>query len=449
VHKEETRRKFVYTAGKGLYEELMPYVEAYTETPKRDSPEEHEVGDALYAALEGGHFHCAHPLIQLLEGDTNSFNALWSNYEGNTYMHALAQCRPYTVHKSYSVAPATGYGWTDPQAMQEIYAELIAQRANIHSRNKERRSPLYMAAWSNNGPMVKKILDDNADPNCWDEVRRKPLHVAVMHGCDEAAQLLVEAADGDEEGASWSNKRATFTLAKDEFGCNPLPLAQFRKGLCSEKTKQMIEDQMGRDRANMSRSQTEIWQKCLEYSNTWNVWDLRYWVEVAMVSCVDNPTEQRIVEKYIERVRYLARACEMVKPVVSRGVVGVDYHNCSIEILMDIPFEPRKEPDTSAEFVEDQKEKVEEMVLDLSTVVHAFDSPMVVEGCTGGTGSQYWSELAQNRANKIVSMMLTHGCELSKVFPLGTPGGGAKVKVRPKKKTENLKPYQPPPEEPA
>ena len=42
VHKEETRRKFVYTAGKGLYEELMPYVEAYTETPKRDSPEEHE-----------------------------------------------------------------------------------------------------------------------------------------------------------------------------------------------------------------------------------------------------------------------------------------------------------------------------------------------------------------------------------------------------------------------
>ena len=36
----------------------------------------------------------------------------------------------------------------------------------------------------------------------------------------------------------------------------------------------------------------------------------------------------------------------------------MDYHNCSIEILMDIPFEPRKEPDTSAEFVEDQKEKV-------------------------------------------------------------------------------------------
>ena len=41
-----------------------------------------------------------------------------------------------------------------------------------------------------------------------------------------------------------------------------------------------------------------------------------------MVSCVDNPTEQRIVAKYIERVRYLARACEMVKPVVSRGHGG-------------------------------------------------------------------------------------------------------------------------------
>ena len=40
------------------------------------------------------------------------------------------------------------------------------------------------------------------------------------------------------------------------------------------------------------------------------------------------------------------------------GIVGVDYNECSIEILMDIPFEPRKEPDTSAEFVEDQKEKV-------------------------------------------------------------------------------------------
>merc|ERR1712224_829929 len=69
--------------------------------------------------------------------------------------------------------------------------------------------------------------------------------------------------------------------------------------------------------------------------------------------------------------------------------------------------------------------KVEEMVEDLATVVRAFDSPMVVEGCTGGTGSDYWQQLAQNRANKIVSMMLCHGCSVDKVFPLGTPGGGA------------------------
>ena len=71
---------------------------------------------------------------------------------------------------------------TDWGALLTTGPRQITQRANIHSRNKERRSPLYMAAWENNAPMVQRLLHDNADPNCWDETRRKPLHVAVRAG---------------------------------------------------------------------------------------------------------------------------------------------------------------------------------------------------------------------------------------------------------------------------
>merc|ERR1719316_1095614 len=134
----------------------------------------------------------------------------------------------------------------------------------------------------------------------------------------------------------------------------------------------------------MPQSETKIWEMCLKYSRTWNAIKLRYWVEVAAVACVDNEADRLLLESYIKKVRELAAQCEMVYPVVARGVVSVDYDNCSIAIEKEIPFAPRKEPDSTAEFIDGREEEVEEMIMDLAIVVKAFNSPMVVEGCTGG-----------------------------------------------------------------
>jgi hypothetical protein len=315
-----------------------------------------------------------------------------------------------------------GYGWTQEAKMLHQIRHLVEERANIHLRDKDLRSPLFVAAMMNNATMIEILLEKEADPNCWDKERRKPLHIAVMRGCDKPAQLLIPK---------------TYTLARDRFGCNPLPLAAFRKGLCTEETKAALSKQMEDDRAAMPISETQIWAECLKWSRTWNLRELRKWVEVASVSCIRGQADQDMLDIYIQDVRELAPMYEAVLPVCLRGNVDVDFDMCEIKIEKEIPFEPRKEPDTSAEFIAGTQEMVEDIIDDLSTVVRAFKCPMFVEGRTGGTdadGKFYWRDLAQNRANKITSIMYKFGCSPAQVKPLGNPGGGAKVVVRPAQK---------------
>jgi hypothetical protein len=381
-----------------------------------------ECGEAVFAALAGGHIHCAKPLIYCMEP---GFNAMWTNEDGRNYVHALAMCRPMTTHKCYNVergkeVESPGYGWTHEAKMLDLCRHLVAERANIHVRDKDLRSPLFVAAMENNATVTAILIENEADPNCWDKERRKPLHVAVMRGNDEPAKILIPK---------------TYTLARDRFGCNPLPLAAFRKGLCKEDTKVALSVQMQEDKDKMPISETQVWAECLKWSRTWNVRRLRYWVEVASVSCIRSQADQDLLDIYIEDVRDLAPMCEAVYPVCLRGSVTVEYDSCEIVIEKEIPFEARKPPDTSAEFVAGTEEAVREIIEDLAVVVKAFRSPMVVEGHTGATDpADYWGELAQNRANKIVDILYEFGCAPDKVKPLGCPGGGAKVIVRPAKK---------------
>jgi hypothetical protein len=157
-------------------------------------------------------------------------------------------------------------------------------------------------------------------------------------------------------------------------------------------------------------------------------------VEIASVICIKRPEDKKMLDIYIEDVRDLAPMVESALPVLGRGTVGIDFDNCTINIEKDIDFENRKPPDTSAEFKEGTEDDVRLVLEDVAIVVKAFRAPMIVEGHTGATDPMdYWSALAQNRAQKICEVMYEFGCTPDQLRPKGCPGGGAYVAVRPAK----------------
>lgn len=103
-----------------------------------------------------------------------------------------------------------------------------------------------------------------------------------------------------------------------------------------------------------------------------------------------------------------------------------------MDILVSIAFAARKPPDTSAAFEEKGYHQAQDVLQDLSVVVGAYRTPMIVEGHTGQVEPRaYWEELAHNRAALIIQNLQSLGCPQGICKPLGCPGGGAKVLVYP------------------
>merc|ERR1711865_738081 len=96
-----------------------------------------------------------------------------------------------------------------------------------------------------------------------------------------------------------------------------------------------------------------------------------------------------------------------VAPVLKRKKISINADICGVDILGVIKFENRAPPDTSADFEQSSKREALSIISDLSQVVAAFETAMVVEGHTGATTPEdYWQALAENRALLIVKHML-------------------------------------------
>ena len=67
-------------------------------------------------------------------------------------------------------------------------------------------------------------------------------------------------------------------------------------------------------------------------------------------------------------------------PAIERGSVAIDFNANTIEILREIKFEARKEPDASAQFDAENKLEAEETLRDLALVIKTYKEPMCVEG---------------------------------------------------------------------
>jgi len=110
--------------------------------------------------------------------------------------------------------------------------------------------------------------------------------------------------------------------------------------------------------------------------------------------------------------------------------IHVDFDRCTVDILVSISFAARKPPDASAAFDEKGYSQAQEVLKDLSVVVGAYRTPMIVEGHTGQVEPRaYWEELGQNRSTLIVQNLQMLGVPEGLCKPLGCPGGGAKVLV--------------------
>ncbi|XP_069701388.1 ankyrin repeat domain-containing protein 54-like [Periplaneta americana] len=130
----------------------------------------------------------------------------------------------------------------------------------------ERR--LRQAASTNNVEQVAALLDSGVDPNCRDEQRRSPLHLAACRGYSEVVRLLLERGADPNRRDSLGNtalhlaactnnvgvvtlllKAGTDVSCSDHFGRNPLQLAQsklklLQRGAANSEDSNIVKEEV-------------------------------------------------------------------------------------------------------------------------------------------------------------------------------------------------------------
>jgi hypothetical protein len=86
--------------------------------------------------------------------------------------------------------------------------------ATVSDLDRQRDTPLHLAAFKGNAPIVKYLLTKKADLEAENESGQRPLHRAATNGCLEVVQILTEAG-------------ATLRVY-DKNGMSPLHLAARR-----------------------------------------------------------------------------------------------------------------------------------------------------------------------------------------------------------------------------
>lgn len=90
------------------------------------------------------------------------------------------------IDKDALLRKAMSKGW------EKVAQFAIDQGANVNYRAKMSRTPLHLAAYTNQISMVQLLLKAKADVNSHDFVGLTPLHLAVRRNYTEIAQLLIE-----------------------------------------------------------------------------------------------------------------------------------------------------------------------------------------------------------------------------------------------------------------
>jgi ankyrin repeat protein len=95
---------------------------------------------------------------------------------------------------------------------EEVVTFLLEKGADIHSRDKDQRTPLYFAAVVGNEYLVRLLLEKGSYIDVKDHIGESPLSRAIEYGSEEVVRLLLE-------------KGADINL-RDNDGRTPLELAE-------------------------------------------------------------------------------------------------------------------------------------------------------------------------------------------------------------------------------
>jgi hypothetical protein len=115
--------------------------------------------------------------------------------------------------------------------------------------------------------------------------------------------------------------------------------------------------------------------------------------------------------------------------VEQRGNLQVNHSSGHVMILRPLKFEPRttKEKPTAV-FID--VGIAEAVCKDLAELSNIFNCPMTIEGHTKGGESQFWQQLADNRARVVVELMIDLGANRNLLRAQGKPGRLGKNEVR-------------------
>mmetsp|Transcript_41478 Transcript_41478/g.73553 ORF Transcript_41478/g.73553 Transcript_41478/m.73553 type:complete len:394 (-) Transcript_41478:180-1361(-) len=121
-----------------------------------------------------------------------------------------------------------------------------------------------------------------------------------------------------------------------------------------------------------------------------------------------------------------------VQRVEARGNIRVNHQTGQVSLLHSIQFQPRttRDPPTA---IFANPEVANEICRDLAEIANLFNCPMTIEGHTKGGESEFWHQLANDRARIVVDLMLAHGARGELLTARGRPGklgnNEAKTKV--------------------
>jgi len=114
--------------------------------------------------------------------------------------------------------------------------------------------------------------------------------------------------------------------------------------------------------------------------------------------------------------------------VEQRGNVQVNHSSGHVMILRPLKFEPRTTRDKPTAVFQ-QIDVAEAVCRDLTELSNIFNCPMTIEGHTKGGESQFWQQLADNRARVVLEMMLQFGANGNLMRAQGKPGRLGKNEV--------------------
>jgi ankyrin repeat protein len=90
---------------------------------------------------------------------------------------------------------------------EEMIKELLKNKVQIDSLDKDHCTPLWLAASSGKKEIVKVLIDAGADVDIQDNLKRKPLAIAIKNGHNDIAKIITDKLQEQNENLEPLSRR--------------------------------------------------------------------------------------------------------------------------------------------------------------------------------------------------------------------------------------------------